>query len=729
MSTGDKIEQALFDACLELSDPGLRAAFLEKTCAGDPALRARLDALLSAHAEAAAFFDFTPPVPDIAPDARGPAPASPDTTLDINETLVGTDPLRIGRYRIVERLGEGGCGVVYLAEQDEPVRRQVALKIIRLGMDTERVIARFALERQALALMNHPHIARVFDAGATDAGRPFFAMELVVGARITTYCDTQKLSVRERLELFIHVCMAVQHAHQKGILHRDLKPSNVLVTLQDGAAVPKVIDFGVAKAVSAQPDDAGTLAPEQFIGTPAYMSPEQAEPGRQDVDTRTDIYSLGALLYELLVGRPPFDSKQLVGSGLDELRRTLREVDPPAPSTLLRSLPAGELAEVAARCECTPSAIVATLRRDLDWVVIRALEKDRSRRYATVQGLAIDLRHYLDHEPVIARPPNLIYQVGKWVRRYRVAFVAGTAVLFALVGGLGASTVLYLRERAALQEQTRLRAAAEDAERISSAVFLSREKRMDEANALLASVRHPPDRPSFEGLTAYRTVGTWLAIRQQWAGAADRFAVVERVGQLDAWGSVTLDHQAYGVLLLMSNNLPGYETFRRDHAERFAEVDNGDAVARVLKLCLLRPADAPLQQRLHPLGERVERWFSTLPNNASGWATLPVALWRYRQGDIPGTRQAAALGYNERLHTSALTASKRVLLALCALREGRPDTAAPLLATAQAAIAAKFTSGLSEGNNSDGYWYDWVFAKLLLNEADALTAAARDTAS
>ncbi len=723
-----EIERTLFDAALELTDPALREAFLDKTCAADPAMRARLGELLAAHMQAEDFFAFVPSVP-VAVDAAPERPpfAEETHTADVGASGADIDPARIGRYRIVRRLGEGGCGVVYLAEQEEPVRRQVALKIIRLGMDTERVIARFALERQALAMMNHPHIARVFDAGATDAGRPFFAMELVTGERITTHCDTRRLSVRERLELFIQVCMAVQHAHQKGILHRDLKPSNVLVTLQDGVATPKVIDFGVAKAVSGQEagDDPITLGAEQFIGTPAYMSPEQAEPGRIDVDTRSDIYSLGALLYELLTSRPPFDSQKLMESGLDALRHTLREVDPLAPSVLLRGLPARELADVAGRCRSAPSSMIATLRRDLDWVVVRALEKDRSRRYATVQGLALDLRHYLDHEPVVARPPNVVYQLGKWVRRYRVAFVAGTAVLLALVGGLGASTVLYLRERAALHEQTRLRAIAEDGEKISNAVFLARENRMEEANALLAALSHPPDRPSFEGLTAYRTIGNWLAARQRWSEAADRFAIVERVGQLDGWGAVTIDHQAYGVLLLMSNNLPGYETFRLGHAEHFAEVDNGDAVARVLKLCLLRPANAQLQKRLHPLGECVEGWFSTLPNHLVGWASIPLALWRYRQGDIPGTRQAATQAYNERLHTSALTACKRVLLAMCALREGHPDTAAPLLATAQADIAAKFTSGLSEGNSSNGYWYDWVFAKLLLNEANALAASAR----
>ena len=745
-----EIERALFEAALELSDPALREAFLAKTCAADPALRERLRALLAAHVEAATFFDFVPPVPSVqAASSDSPALSASSASSESGETfrppevpddaeaaeaaakdpaLSAADPARIGRYRIVRRLGEGGCGVVYLAEQEEPVRRQVALKIIRLGMDTERVIARFALERQALAMMNHPHIARVFDAGATDAGRPFFAMELVTGERITTYCDSRRLSVRERLELFIQVCLAVQHAHQKGILHRDLKPSNVLVAFQDGVAMPKIIDFGVAKAVSTHAADepSVTLGADQFIGTPAYMSPEQAEPRRADVDTRADIYGLGALLYELLAGRPPFDSRRLIDAGLDALRHTLREVDPPAPSVLLRSLPAAELAELAALRRSTPTAILATLRRDLDWVVMRALEKDRQRRYSTAQGLAIDLRRYLDDEPVIARPPGGFYQLGKLVRRHRFAFAAGAAIFATLLGGLGASTWLYLRERAALQEQTRLRALAEDAEKVSNAVFLIRENRMEEANAVLAAVRHPPDRPSFEGLTAYRTIGTWLAIQQRWAEAADRFAVVERVGLLDAWQSATLDDHAYGVALLMSDNLAGYETFRSNHTDRFAAMDNDNALSRVFKICLLRPVDAPLRQRLHPFGERMERWLAK--GIANPWATLPVALWRYRLGDIAGARQAAESGYDAELHSSALTASKRALLALCALREGDRETAAPLIATARADIAAKFAGSLSEGSSGDGFWYDWAFSKLLLDEAELLAAATPDAA-
>ena len=703
-----EVEQAIFAVALELSDPAHQEAFLEKACAGDPSLRDRIQALLGACTRAESFFDFVPP------PARY-APANPSLVTEHK-----SDPAQahIGPYRIVRRLGAGGCGVVYLAEQEAPVRRSVALKIVRLGMDTERIVSRFLHERQALALMDHPSIARIYDAGTTDSGRPYFAMELVKGERITTYCETHRLTIEQRLELFIQICLAVQHAHQKGVLHRDLKPSNVMVTGQDEAVMPKIIDFGIAKTIDPYGENPGevTHAAEQFIGTPAYMSPEQAAGGHREVDTRADIYGLGAMLYELLAGRPPFDSKSLLKQGFDVMQRTLRDVDPPSPSALLRSLPTDELAALAERCQCTPAALIATLRHDLDWVVMRALEKDPGRRYPTAQGLASDLRRYLDHEPVTARPPGAWYRLGKLTRRNRAAVFSGTAVFIALLVGFGVSTRQYLRERAALREKTRLLEQAEDAERISQAVFLTRDNRMEEANAVLAKARRLPDHPTFEALTAYRTIGEWLALQERWAEAASRLAVVDRIGELDAWRSVTLDHQAYGVALLMSGDVQGYETFRRKHAERFASETNGDAVGRVLKTCLLRPIDAAQRRRLEPLGQRVEHWFPGLQSNyARSWAVVPISLWRYRTGNLEGAVKLLEPAYRSEDHGSLVT-TVRVLLAMCARQQGDQAKATSLLATARADIPSRLTGELSRG----GHWYDWAFIRLLLEEADSL---------
>jgi len=369
---------------------------------------------------------------------------------------------QIDRYKLLEKIGEGGFGAVYVAEQKEPVKRRVALKIIKLGMDTRQVVARFEAERQALALMDHPNIARIFDGGATATGRPYFVMELVRGVPITEHCDRKRLPTAERLELFTQVCRAIQHAHQKGIIHRDIKPSNILVTLHDGVPVPKVIDFGIAKATQAELTDKTVYTQFQhFIGTPAYMSPEQAEMSGLDIDTRSDIYSLGVLLYELLVGKTPFDPKELLAAGLDEMRRTIREREPPRPSTRLRSMAGKELTSTAERRGAEAPKLISLLRGDLDWIVMKCLEKDRTRRYEAAVGLAMDVQRYLDNEPVLARPPNVAYRVRKFVRRNKAAVGAAAAVAAVLVLGICASTWQAIRATTA-KEQSEANAYAAD---------------------------------------------------------------------------------------------------------------------------------------------------------------------------------------------------------------------------------------------------------------------------
>jgi eukaryotic-like serine/threonine-protein kinase len=309
---------------------------------------------------------------------------------------------QVGPYKLVEKLGEGGWGVVYRAEQETPIRRSVALKIIKLGMDTRQVIARFEVERQALALMDHPNIAKVFEAGATETGRPYFVMELVDGVKITDYCNKFNLTTRERLGLFLQVCRAVQHAHQKGIIHRDLKPSNILVAAQDGTPVPKLIDFGIAKATEQRlADETLFTAMGEFIGTPAYMSPEQAGLAERDLDTRSDIYALGVLLYELLTGRTPFERPEFLKAGLDEIRRVIREHEPLKPSTKLSTLTAADLTAVAMHQRTEAPRLVQGVRGDLDWIAMKCLEKDRARRYETASGLAMDVERHLNNEPVM----------------------------------------------------------------------------------------------------------------------------------------------------------------------------------------------------------------------------------------------------------------------------------------------------------------------------------------
>jgi len=459
------------DAFLEALDqptPEARAAYLERIGSLNPALRAAVETLLHHHRDDA--FLETPALQllnaDIPPATSRPEPSLPPVEKPGD---------RIGPYKLLERIGEGGVGIVFLAEQLTPIRRRVALKILKPGMDSQAVIARFESERQALALMDHPHIARVLDAGTTPTGRPFFVMELVAGLRITEYCDRNRLTVPERLQLFLQVCQAVQHAHQKGIIHRDIKPSNVLVTLHDGTPRAKVIDFGIAKALD-HPLTDKTLHTElrSFLGTPAYMSPEQADLGTADLDTRTDIYSLGVLLYELLIGHTPFDEKELTRSGLDSLRRILREQDPLPPSRRFRNLPPETQTGIAARRRTDPSRLAHLLQGDLDWITLKALEKDRARRYATAHDLARDIERHLDNEPVLARPPGTLYRLGKLVRRHRAASLASGIALVALLSGLALATWQYADKSRAYQralraerEQARLRQEAETARRLA----------------------------------------------------------------------------------------------------------------------------------------------------------------------------------------------------------------------------------------------------------------------
>jgi serine/threonine protein kinase len=415
---------AIFTEALQMPD-GERVAFLDRVCGNDSELRTRVEALLKSHSQIGDFLEQSPQGISL--------PAKPGTSA---AEKAGD---RIGHFKLLQQIGEGGCGIVFMAEQEEPVRRRVALKVIKPGMDSKSVIARFEAERQALALMDHPNIAKFFDAGATESGRPYFVMELVRGVKITEYCDEHSLTTEERLKLFVQVCKAVQHAHQKGVIHRDIKPSNILVTTTtEGLALPVVIDFGIAKATTNQRLTDKTLftAFEMLIGTPAYMSPEQADLTSVDVDTRTDIYSLGVLLYELLTGSTPFDAGTLLKAGLDEIRRVIREQEPARPSTRLSKLTGADLTTIAQHRRSEPPTLIHTVRGDLDWIAMKALEKDRARRYETANGLALDIERYLANEPISARPPSTLYKFKKAVLRNKLLFIGIGVIMLLLVVSL-----------------------------------------------------------------------------------------------------------------------------------------------------------------------------------------------------------------------------------------------------------------------------------------------------
>jgi serine/threonine protein kinase/tetratricopeptide (TPR) repeat protein len=432
-------EQVIFEAARKLDVGEAREAYLQLNCGGDAALGKRVRALLRAYEEGASFLEE-------------PAASLVGATDPPISECAGTV---IGPYKLMEQIGEGGMGVVFVAEQQHPVRRKVAVKLIKPGMDSREVIARFGAERQALALMAHANIASVFDAGTTESGRPYFVMELVRGTGITQFCDDNRFSPRERLGLFVDVCQAVQHAHHKGIIHRDLKAANILVTLHDGRPVVKVIDFGVAKAIGQQLSDRTVYTRyAQMIGTPAYMSPEQAELSGLDVDTRSDIYSLGVLLYELLTGVTPFDKERLKTASYDEIRRIVREEEPPRPSKRISTLVAESLTAVSARRKTEPERLSQLCRGELDWIVMKALEKDRDRRYQSASAFAADVERYLNDEPVQACPPTATYRLRKFARRYRTAL--GLVCTFVALVALAAAVSAWLAVRATLAERQAL---------------------------------------------------------------------------------------------------------------------------------------------------------------------------------------------------------------------------------------------------------------------------------
>ena len=727
-------EEALFEAARQLTGAAARAAFLDQACRGQPELRASVEALLSAGAEADKFFADATTLSDnwvsrlaAEPDANGLPGQAAEGNTPIAEGL-GT---RIGNHKLLQKIGEGGCGVVYMAEQEKPIRRRVALKIIKLGMDTKSVIARFEAERQALAMMDHPNIARVYEAGATDTGRPYFVMELVRGIKITDYADQNHLATSQRLDLFIRICQAIQHAHQKGIIHRDIKPSNILVTLHDGLPVPKVIDFGIAKAIEVRLTDKTLFTGyEQMIGTPAYMSPEQAEMSGLDVDTRSDIYSLGVLLYELLTGRPPFDPQKLVQNGLEEMRRTLREREPQRPSTMVTTLQGEELTAVARQHGAEPPKLISILKGDLDWIVMKALEKDRRRRYETANGLAMDIERYLHNEPVIARPPSRFYRFQKSVRRNKVVFGAGAAVLLALLAGTGTSTWLFLRERearrqavAAGQREITLRRQAEFREKTTQLTLLVSQEKSEEANALLGQVAFT--QPTMEGAAVLRSLGEWQVRRGNIKAAAECFSQLLQVDQFDGWDVDTLDYLECGPVLLELGDRPGYESFRRSAIARFSGTAYPVA-DRIIKVSLLLPADEKMLASMEPLAAITLQTFTAADSGPqadafrASWQCLSLALMAYRTGHYT---QAAGwcrkcLNYPE--YNAPRTVTAQLILAMACWRLQATVEAQADLAMARKAIEAKFSAALDHGSAPNGFWFDWTFARVLLPEAAGL---------
>jgi tetratricopeptide (TPR) repeat protein len=566
-------------------------------------------------------------------------------------------------------------------------------------------------------------------------------MELVHGVKITEHWDAQRLGLRQRLELFIQVCHAIQHAHQKGIIHRDIKPSNVLVSSQDGQTVPKVIDFGIVRAIEGRlPDQTTLTGGDQFVGTPAYMSPEQAE-GGADLDTRSDVYSLGILLFELLTGATPFDGKRLREVGLFEMLRILREEEAPAPSALLAAMDPDNLAAVAASRGLQPSQLVAAVKGDLDWIVLKALSKDRRSRYDTVNGLAADLRRFLNDEPVTARSPGRLYLFGKLVRRNRAVAASAAAVVLALMAGLVASSWFYLREREARQVQVRLRKAAEAAranetrllqqskarESVSQAAILLAGGNIAEANALLGKTPLTSIEPSLEAANLFHALGDWNAVRQRWKQAADCYALYLQANRLDRTPArpnglaVTL---SIGPTLVEGRNLPEYRRFCDEAVSRYGRTTDPINAAVLLKACLLVPTDRSSLEGLRPaaelIAENMEEDDLSRGINVyqRAFMVMSMGLLEYRRGNytdaLESNRRCLALpDRNE-----ARSATVHAISAMAAERLGQRDLAQSELEQAQEAFKRPFAQGSPvPRGEGQGVWQDWAIARILLREA------------
>lgn len=716
-----EVEALLYDAASVMAACE-RERFLTFACRNEPAMLNRVRSLISMSPSADDFFEFEPQV-----EAGGLSSGKVEG--------VGVD---VGRYRLIERIGSGGCGVVYLAEQREPVRRKVALKIIRLGLENTDSVAYFETERQALASMNYPNIARILDAGTTESGRPYYVMELVDGDAITTYCDAHRLGIRQRMELFLDVCRAIQHAHQKSVVHRDIKPSNILIEALEAQPVAKVIDFGLAQNVGLS-DTAFESGDRGLTGTPAYMSPEQAS-GDETVDTRSDIYSLGVLLSELLVGAANHLPSDLMDRGLEEVRHVMSNERPKPPSVVFASRTPEERSAIARDRGVPEERLLAWCRHELDWVVGRATAWDPAQRYQTADALAADVSRWLHNEPVAARPQTKRYRLAKLVNRNRLWFGAGTLAFVGLVGGLGVATWLFIRERDArsLQEELRVRAErAHDAEKLARTGWENRSRVAESAvrlryqdfsgaEDLVAAIPIEETPASLEAVSVFRELADWHRNEGRMDRAEKHFlSMVHALTHIDR---AHTDRNSDNFLpaatsLALSSDPARYESLRRTALDLYGDTGERLVAERTLKACLLKPGSQEELKRMRKLaglieGPAADGSAAVMENRKLGeWEYFALALFHYREGRDDLAESWSRLGLSKSNIDPPCGPAKKAVLGLILLRQGKHQEAMDFLKSAERTAGSRLRGIPAHGNMVAGFWWDWKNTSLLLTEA------------
>lgn len=728
-----EMDSAIYQVTLSLEGREARRRFLDRIYQADDPAKEEMIGLIEATETAAGYFcDAGDHRARIAREVLLETPAANEGAgglVGIEEEKPGA---QLGRYRVIERIGEGGSGVVYEAEQEHPIRRRVAVKVLRHGTDSKCIISRFESERQALAMMDHPGIAKVLDAGTTEGGQPFFVMELVKGDRISTYCDRRKLTIRERVELFIQVCNAIEHAHQKGIIHRDIKPSNILVVHgEDGSHSPKVIDFGIAKATGAQRLGNETVftSHDQFFGTPVYASPEQFDITRLDTDTRADIYSLGVLLYELLTSRTPVSPDQIQGVSKSKLHRKMLDMEVVRPSVRLAAEEKQALAGSANDRGMEPAQLVHAIRGDLDWIVIRAIEKDRTRRYQTVNSLAMDLGCFLNNQAVLARPPSRVYLIGKFVRRNRLGVGLSATLVLLLVAALMLTTALYRRAELARDLQLRLKNAAEAARKeenrlrrqadaranVARVAMLLDQGRIDEADTLRKEYPISSIDPSLEAAAVFRALGDWNAKNGRMDQALPCYRLLQQANRFDQPDKVLAGVDLLVIGAAFIEFAPEeYRTYREEVLKTYMPPGGRTQAEHLLKYCLLGPAEPEVLEKLRPAFDVVE---AHRPSGYS-WEAFAISLYHLRRGDANASIETGQVGLGDPSIKLTCQASIHAVLAMAYRDRGDGVEAEKQRETAAEILRRANGTDSVAGQPVEACWWDHSIARSLLREYD-----------